>query len=59
MLDVVAKHKVWVAKNPFNGLHEIPKLVELVHSGEMTGKGQIIVDPKQIEEQRKAGIQLV
>lgn len=59
MLDVVAEHRITVSKNIFQGLREIPKLLELAHSGKMSGKGMIIVDPQQIEEERKAGVQLV
>lgn len=59
MLQVVAEHKITVKTNPFNGLKEIPKLVELAHGGHMKGKGIIIVDPEQIEKEKKAGVQLV
>lgn len=59
MLDVVAEHKISVSKNVFHGLNEIPKLLELAHGGKMSGKGMIIVDPEQIEEERKVGVQLV
>ncbi|KAL9621372.1 MAG: hypothetical protein Q9160_004132 [Pyrenula sp. 1 TL-2023] len=44
MLDTVAKHGIWVNKNVFHGLREIPKLLELVHSGKMAGKGVVVVD---------------
>lgn len=50
MLQVVAEHGISVNTNPFFGLHEIPKLVDLVHSGSMTGKGVVIVD--EAEQQR-------
>lgn len=59
MLDVVAEHKISVKTNPFNGLMKIPALVELVHSGKMAGKGIIIVDEKQVQEQNKLGLGLV
>jgi alcohol dehydrogenase, propanol-preferring len=59
MLEVVAKHKISVSKNVFNGLAEIPKLIELAHSGKLAGKGMIVVDPQQIEEERKTGVELV
>jgi propanol-preferring alcohol dehydrogenase len=59
MLDVVAEHKISVRKNTFQGLEKIPELLELAHGGKMSGKGIIIVDQKQIEEERQSGIELV
>lgn len=50
MLEAVAKHKITVRTNPFQGLEKIPELVELAHSGNMAGKGIIIVDREQIGE---------
>jgi propanol-preferring alcohol dehydrogenase len=50
MLEVVAEHKILVRTNAFQGLEQIPELVELAHGGKMRGKGIIIVDPKQIGE---------
>ena len=58
MLDAAAKHKITVTTNPFQGLEKIPELIELARGGNMAGKGIIIVDPKQIEDERKAGIEL-
>ena len=58
MLDVVAKHKVSVNTNPFNGVHELPKLIDFYESGEMIGKGIIVVDSKQIETERRIGAAL-
>ena len=52
MLDLVAKHDISVKTNPFFGLKEIPKLVELAHSGKMAGKGVVIVEEKEIEKVR-------
>ncbi len=59
MLDVVAEYKIRVKTNPFQGLKEIPKLVELAHGGHMKGKGIVIVDKEQIEKEKKVGVQLV
>jgi len=59
MLDVVAEHKIKVKTNPFHGLEEIPKLIELAHGGHMKGKGIVIVDEEQIEKEKKACVQLV
>ena len=50
MLQIVAEHKIRVNNNPFFGLNEIPKLIDLVHTGKMAGKGIIIVDK---DEQRR------
>jgi len=59
MLQVVAEHSISVKTNPFYGLNEIPKLVDLAHGGRMKGKGIIIVDKEQIENERKPNIELV
>ena len=59
MLEVVAKHKITVSTNKFNGLEKIPELVELAHSGRMSGKGMIILDPEQIKAEHKVGAELV
>ena len=50
MLEFVAEHNISVKTNPFFGLEEIPRLVELAHSGTMAGKGVVIVDA---DEQRR------
>ncbi len=49
MLQTVADHNVSVKTNPFFGLNEIPKLVELAESGKMAGKGVIIVDEEEMK----------
>jgi D-arabinose 1-dehydrogenase-like Zn-dependent alcohol dehydrogenase len=38
MLNDAAKHGVKVETNIFNGLNEVPKMIELAHSGKMAGK---------------------
>jgi D-arabinose 1-dehydrogenase-like Zn-dependent alcohol dehydrogenase len=38
MLNDAAKHGVKVETNIFNGLDEVPKMIELAHSGKMAGK---------------------
>ena len=53
MLEMVAEHKISVKTNPFFGLHEIPKLVELAHSGKMAGKGVVIVDEEEIKRRKE------
>ncbi len=47
MLQIVAEHRISVRTNPFFGLNEIHKLLELVHSGKMAGKGVVIVDEEE------------
>ena len=59
MLDLAAKYNVTVKTNPFYGLKEIPKLIELAHSGKMQGKGIIIVDEQATKEERKRVAELV
>jgi propanol-preferring alcohol dehydrogenase len=58
MLEVVAKNKITVTSNTFDGLEKVPELIELAHSGKMTGKGLIIVDQEQIKAEHKPGIEL-
>lgn len=55
MLDLIAKHGVTVTTVPFEGLDKIEQLVEKVHSGTLKGKAIIIVDPEQIEHEKKIG----
>ncbi|KAL8953471.1 MAG: hypothetical protein Q9222_000675 [Ikaeria aurantiellina] len=53
MLDFVAEHNITVKTNPFFGLKEIPRMVELAHSGKMAGKGVIIVDDDEIKKEKE------
>lgn len=55
MLQLVAEHNISVKTNSVNGLEEIPKLLEMVHSGRMQGKGIVVVDREQIERERGKG----
>jgi alcohol dehydrogenase, propanol-preferring len=55
MLDTIAKHGVTVTTVPFQGLDKIGELVELAHSGKIKGKAVIVVDPEQIEAEKKIG----
>ncbi|THV55475.1 hypothetical protein BGAL_0007g00030 [Botrytis galanthina] len=41
------------------GLGELPKAVELAHSGRMKGKPVIIVDDEAIEREKKSGLQMI
>ncbi|KAH7348265.1 chaperonin 10-like protein [Pyrenochaeta sp. MPI-SDFR-AT-0127] len=59
MLKVVAEHDISVNTNPFQGLADIEKLVELAHSGKMKGKGVIIMDPSQIKKENDIRAKLV
>ena len=49
MLAVVAAHKISIKTNPFFGLREIPKLIDLAHGGKMQGKGVVIVDEAEMK----------
>lgn len=55
MLDCIAKNGITVKTVPFQGLDKIEELVELVHSGKIQGKAVIVVDPKQVEDEKKIG----
>lgn len=48
MLKVVAQHGISVQTNAFRGLKEMAKLVGLAESGNMRGKGIIIMDEEQV-----------
>lgn len=58
MLAAVAKDKITVTANTFDGLNKVHELVDFAHSGKMSGKGMIIVDQQQIKDQKKAGVDL-
>ena len=51
MLDLVAESKIHVETNVFHGLKEVPRMVDLAHSGKMKGKAICVVDEKAIEEE--------
>jgi len=55
MLDCIAKNGITVKTNPFDGLDKIEALVEMVHGGKIQGKAVIVVDPEQIEHEKKIG----
>ncbi|KAK4500088.1 hypothetical protein PRZ48_008274 [Zasmidium cellare] len=55
MLDCIAEHGVTVTTQPFQGLDSIGELTELVHGGKLKGKAIIVVDPEQIEHEKKIG----
>lgn len=59
MLKVASKNKICVKTNPFNGIKEIPKDVELAHSGRMQGKPVIIIDNEAIQNEKKSGLEMV
>jgi propanol-preferring alcohol dehydrogenase len=59
MLDVVSRHNIKVKTNGFNGIKEVPKAIELAHSGKMQGKPVIIINQEAIENEKKSGIKMV
>ncbi|ESZ98271.1 alcohol dehydrogenase [Sclerotinia borealis F-4128] len=59
MLELVSKHNIKVQTNPFKGLREIPKAVELAHSGKMKGKPVIVIDEKAIQNENQSGLQMI
>lgn len=52
MLDLVAANKIQVETNVFHGLDEVPKMVELSHSGKMKGKAVVVVDEEAINAEK-------
>ncbi len=59
MLKVVSENGIRVKTNPFNGIKEVPKAVELAHSGKMQGKPVIIIDEEAIANERKSNLKMV
>jgi len=59
MLEVVSKHNIKVKTNAFKGIKEVPKAVELAHSGKMQGKPVILIDEEAIENEKKSGLKMV
>ncbi len=59
MLDVVSKHNIKVKTNAFNGIKEVPKAVELAHSGKMQGKPVILIEQEAIEKEKMSGLKMV
>ena len=55
MLNLVADKKIKVEVNVYHGLHEVPKMVELSHSGKMKGKAVCIVDEEVISKEKDDG----
>lgn len=47
MLDLVAEKNIAVKINPFFGLDQLPRLIDLAHSGKMAGKGILVVDEEE------------
>lgn len=59
MLKLVGEHNIKVKTNPFNGLKELPRAVELAHSGKMQGKPVILIDQEAIENEKRSGIKMI
>nr|POE90208.1 alcohol dehydrogenase 5 [Quercus suber] len=55
MLDIVAKHGVTVNMFLLYGLDKIDELIRLIHSGKLSGKAVVIVDPEQIQREKSLG----
>ncbi|KAK5631345.1 hypothetical protein RRF57_007059 [Xylaria bambusicola] len=55
MVRCIAEHGVKVHTNPFQGLESIEELLGVVKSGRLRGKAVIVVDPEQIEAEKRIG----
>ncbi|KAI1427960.1 GroES-like protein [Xylaria sp. FL1777] len=55
MMRCIAQHGVKIRTNPFQGLDRIGELLSMVRSGTLQGKAVIIVDPEQIEAEKRIG----
>lgn len=58
MLQCVAEHDIEVHTNPFQGLGKVEELLGMVESGKLRGKAVIVVDPTQIEAEKRIGAKL-
>ena len=52
MLNAAEKYNIKVETNIFYGLEEVPKMVELAHSGKMSGKAVCVVDKEEFEKEK-------
>ncbi len=52
MLEDVAKYNIKVETNLFYGLDQVPKMVELAHSGKMKGKAVCVVDKAELDKDK-------
>lgn len=52
MLNLVSEKGIKVKINTFNGVEEVPKAVELAHSGKMQGKPVGLVDQEAIQKEK-------
>ncbi|KUJ22351.1 GroES-like protein [Mollisia scopiformis] len=59
MLEVVSKNNIKVKTNAFKGIKEVPKAVELAHSGKMQGKPVILIDERAIEDEKRSGLKMI
>ncbi|KAE9381659.1 GroES-like protein [Stipitochalara longipes BDJ] len=59
MLDAVSKNNIKVKTNVFKGIKEVPKAIELAHSGRMQGKPVILIDQEAIKNEKKSGLEMV
>lgn len=55
MVKFIAEHGVKVKTNVFEGLEKIEELLDVIHSGKIQGKAVIIIDPEQIDREKKLG----
>lgn len=59
MLNIVSEHNIKVQTNPFHGLKEIPKAIELAYSGKIKGKSVILIDEEAIANEKKSGFKMI
>ncbi|KZL81297.1 alcohol dehydrogenase protein [Colletotrichum incanum] len=52
----VAEHGIQLETNVFHGLDKIHELVDLVHTGRMTGKAVMVVDEEQMEREKQLDV---
>ncbi|KAI0535882.1 GroES-like protein [Xylaria digitata] len=55
MMKCIAQHGIKVSTNPFHGLDKIEDLLSTVKSTKIKGKAVIIIDPEQIEAEKRIG----
>ena len=52
MLNMVVENQIVIETNLFHGLNEVPQMLDLSHSGNMSGKALYVVDETALETEK-------
>ncbi len=59
MLDDVSNSNIKVKTNAFNVIKELPRAIELAHSGKMQGKAVIFISNYTIKDEKNSRPEMV